>query len=364
MKTFFVAILFTTITIACGRDRSPQHYLVVVPDLRRAANAMPQLESWMRDSLTSEAATFRVCAPAADVDGARCTAAITVPTHWGANVLQAKAAFRARSARILTDASNARTAWQFARSVELPHDTVVLAADRMTFPVDVAQWSGGSNAPPRHLMLLCDRSSSIGIADAGTTASLLGLYDRWLVHAAGVGSSLTVLRIGQDLSTTPELFSVQTPGGSRAACFLALLDARARLSALPLDDRNAGSAIAEAVYIAADRLRTRVGEKRLIVLTDGRQFSGLADFDAVIPAPEQFISAMRNAGLAPDLRDVELSLCGFHFGGRRAGAQPLAAATADQARRSVWVAAFAAFGAAPVHVTTRCSDLSMMEDRP
>lgn len=362
MKTLRAAILLATLITACGPDRSPQHHLVLVSDLRRAAAATPQLERWMRESLTFAGSTFRVCAPGADVGGARCTAAITVPARWGANVLQAKAAFRARCVRELHHASNQPAAWQVARSVEFPADTVLLTAE--TFPMDFAHWSGSGDSPPRHLVLLCDRSPSIGTADACGAASLLALYDRWLARAARAGSSLTIFRIGQNLSTTTELFSVQTPGGERPARLLALLDARARLAALPLDGRDAGSAIAEGLFVGADWLRVRAGEKGLVLLTDGRQFSALADFDAAIPAPEPFIAAMRNAGLTPDLRQVELGFCGLHFGGLRAGAQALAAASADQARRSTWTASFAAFGAAPVHVATRCSDLPTMEETP
>lgn len=356
MNRAITAILLIALSTACGPDPSPQHHLVLVDDLRRAADAAPQLELWTRDGLTAAGSTFRVCAPREDVDGARCTAPITVPDKWGANVLQKKAVFRAASARVLQDAAVRPAAWQTARAIEFPADTVLFAADRTTLPANPGNWAASGDAPPHHLMLLCDRSDSIGTADACTTSSLLGLYDRWLARAGGTGSSLTVLRIGRDISTTVELFSVQTLGSS-AARLLALLDARARLAALPLDHHDAGSAMAEAFFVAADRLRTRTGTKEIVLLSDGRQLSAaLGDFDAAIPAAEQFIAAMRNAGLTPDLRQVAVGLCGFHFGGLRDGAPPVAAANADQARRSAWTAAFKAFGAAPVHVATRCSD--------
>jgi hypothetical protein len=370
MKTLPVAILLAALTTACGGpDLSPPHHLVLVADLQRPADATPQLEGWMGESLTAAGSTFRVCAPSADAGGARCTAAITVPAQWGANVLEAKAAFRARSLREIQDAAARPAAWQVGRSVELPADTVLFAADRTSFPVDLAHWRGGGDQAPHHLMLLCDRSPSIGTADACNLSSLGLLYDRWLARAESAGSSLTILRIGRDLSTTAELFSVQTPGGSPAARLLTLLDARARLAALPLDDRghDSGSAIAETLFVAADRLRTRTGTKEIGVLSDGRQLSEALDFDAAIPAPDQLIAAMRKAGLAPDLRHVAVGLCGFHFGGLRDGARPLAAANADQARRSAWTGAITAFGAAPVHVATRCSDLpnaQSMEETP
>ncbi|HVE70634.1 MAG TPA: hypothetical protein VNI54_04635 [Thermoanaerobaculia bacterium] len=368
MRTLLAAIILATLATACGGPYpSPQHHLVLVPDLQRTADAAPQLETWMRDSLTAAGSTFRVCAPNADAEGARCTAPIIVPVRWGPHVLRAKAAFRADSMRMLQDAAGSLVRWQSARSVEFPPDTV-LSADRTTVPVDLARWATGTSLA-RHVILLCDRSPSIGTADACSMASLLALYDRWLGRAAPEGSSLTILRIGRDLPTTAELFSVQTPAGSAAARLLALLDARARVAALPLErDRDAGSAIVEAMYIAADRLRTRTGEKEIVLLSDGRQLSALGDFDTTIPNPEPFIAAIRNAGLAPDLRHVEFGLCGFHFGGLREGAPQRAAARADQARRSAWTAAGAAFGPTRVHVATRCSDLptaqSIEEDMP
>jgi hypothetical protein len=152
------------------------------------------------------------------------------------------------------------------------------------------------------------------------------------------------------------VFAIRTPDGTTPTRLLTLLGARARLARLELEG---GSAISEALYLAADGLRLRVGAKWIVLLTDGRQVSAVADFDRAIPAPHQFVSATRTAGLAPDLRQMRVVFCGANFHGLGFDAFPsMAPAQAERARRAAWEGAVTAHGAREVRFITRCRDLA------
>jgi hypothetical protein len=174
--------------------------------------------------------------------------------------------------------------------------------------------------------------------------------------ASAVGSSFTVLGVGTDLAGTVEVVAIRTAEGVIPARLLALLAARTQLAAL---SPQGGSAIAEALYLAADRLRLHAGLKWIIVLSDGRQVSAVADFDRGIPAPPRFVSTLREAGLSADLRQIRVAFCGANFHSlQSAHASSMAPAQAERARRAAWEAVVTAQGAREFQFVTRCRDLA------
>lgn len=350
-----VVVLVVGLSGACSAPPVPQHEVVVVSAPDRASDATPLVEAWMRAQLSTAGSSIQVCAPA------QCIAPIVVPSRWGANVLRTKVAFAEQTVRALADAAHHPDRWHPAEAGSFPESTVMHAAPEAALPIDVGQWDGRRTAP-FHLVLLCDRSRSVGAADGCTQTSLVRIFDRWLERASVAGSSLTVLRIGTDLASTAEVFAVSTPDGPTPVRLLALLAARARLARVVLDDAEAGSAIVEALYVAADRLRLRTGAKEILLLTDSRQVSVIADFDRTIPQPRTFVAAAQAAGLAPDLGEMRVTFCGANFHGLGPdsirGATPMTDANAERARRAAWEAAVSAFGAREVQFVTRCRDVA------
>lgn len=342
---------------ACSPPPAPQHEIVIVSSPDRVTDATPFVEAWMRAHISTPGSSIYVCAPG------RCLAPIVVPSRWGANVLRAKATFAEGTVRALTDAPQHPDRWQPSETFSFPAGAVMRAAPEAALPIDVRRWDERHPAP-FHLVLICDRSRSVGAADGCTQTSLVALYNNyWLERASVAGSSLTVLRIGTDLATTAEVFTIRTPEGPTPLRLLALLDARTSLAEVALDDPEAGSAILETFYLAGDRLRLRTGVKEIILLTDCRQVSSLADFDrTTIPRPHTFIAAAHAAGLAPELGQMRVTFCGANFHGvgpdTLRDAMPMTDANAERARRAAWEAAVRAFGAGEVRFVTRCRDVA------
>lgn len=344
-----VVILAVIVGSACGTPAPhPHHEVVVVTAPNHAQDAGPRIEAWMRAHLTTAGSTIQVCAPE------QCLAPVVAPSRWGSNVLRAKAAFADRAARELREAAQHPDRWQPVETIAFPPTPAITAATN-ALPVDVETW-GAHRDVPLHIVLICDRSRSTGTADGCTQASVLALYDQWLRGASAAGSSFTVLGVGTDLASTVEVVAIRTPEGSNPTRLLALLAARTQLAGL---NAQGGSAIAEALYLAADRLRLHAGLKWIIVLSDARQVSALADFDRGVPEPLRFMPMLRAAGLAADLRQIRVAFCGANFHRlRSAHASSMAPAQAERARRAAWEAAVTAQGAREVRFITRCCDLA------
>ncbi len=267
-----------------------------------------------------------------------------VPYGWGSGVMEAKATFLQEGRRRAGKGGPAVPPG-CVPTRDLAGSVVVLG------PQGRLALDGGGQA--RHVAVVCDQSDSM-LGAACDTAALDAAYDGWLERSgAAVGSSFAIYGVGASRDGAERLFEVvagRLPSGDRVA---RLVSARDRLAA-GLDGAPTGSAIAEALSVAAAGLREQEGARELLVLSDLRQVSpGTWNFEVSAPTPAAFDAWLRSKGLAVDLRGVEVRGCGLHH--RRApGARPYDAPLARRVE-AVWKRSFEAMGAPDARLGGGCS---------
>jgi hypothetical protein len=294
--------------------------------MRRAGSTFT---TWIGDGGVSPRAVFTAC----------------VPEGWGPGVMEAKAAFL-REGRRRASVGGEPLPGGCAATTELVGNVEVLGEGRRWQPVTAAE--------PLHFAVVCDRSDSmLGLTcDEGT---LQGAFDGWLARSGGApGSSFEVFGIGTSRDGVERLAHVsaeRVPAGERVALLMA---ARGRIAA-GLDVAPPGSAVAEAVSVAAATLRSRTGGRELVILSDLRQVTPRVwNFEVAVPSPEVFARWLRATGLSSDLRGVEVRVCGLHH--RRApGAPPFDAALARRVE-AAWKRAFDTMEARGTLLDGDCAD--------
>jgi hypothetical protein len=294
--------------------------------MRRAGSTFT---TWIGDGGVSPRAVFTAC----------------VPEGWGPGVMEAKAAFL-REGRRRASVGGEPLPGGCAATTELVGNVEVLGEGRRWQPVTAAE--------PLHFAVVCDRSDSmLGLTCDEVT--IQAAFDSWLARSGGTpGSAFEVFGVGTSRDGAERVAHVSAesvPAGERLALLLA---ARARIAAGLNGAAPTGSAIAEAVSVAAATLRSGTGARELVILSDLRQVTpGVWNFEVAVPSPEVFAGWLRATGLSSDLRGVEVRACGLHH--RRApGAPPFDAGLARRVE-TAWKGAFALMEARGAQLDGNCA---------
>ena len=349
-----VVAVLASLSAGCGGSASamlaPVHQSVVVagPDAPAHEQELLALhDAWISEAVDRPGSTFSAWI----VDGAtgRLRAHLEVPARWGAGVQRAKAAFIDRSRRQLRE-SSPQEALPVPPVREGAHRIAVLSAGRP--PAEWA-WTDEAAADPLHVAVACDASGST-VGSACDAAGLALAHESWLRDSRGVaGSTFLVVLVARSRDGVAVLRDVTVPAGTPGQRMTFALASRPAV----LDSLDgvaaAGSALAEAIDVAADELKHRAGRRRLCALTDGRQLTpGAWDFERGVPEPERFVAWLRLHELAPDLSGFEsVELTGLHHESSpgRSGFSAVSAARLER----LWEASFRELGAASVTLRGR-----------
>lgn len=343
--------LSTLITLcACGAPSAdePIHSAVVCaaageaacPSVERAA----AFDRWSKAAMRRPGSTFSVWT-AASGQAASALFAACIPESWGKDVNAAKG-------KLLREGRHRA----IGGGPSLPEGCVLPdATEGEVFVLGDGRRHGLRPAgAPLHVAVVCDRSNSM-LGTACDAAALRGAYARWLERSGGAaGSTFTVEGAASSRDGVVRLFHVTAsigPAGERVA---ALVAARDRLDRSLAGAPN-GSAIAEALSVAATDLQQAGGDRELLVLSDLRQVTrGSWNFEAAAPAPAIFTTWLRSRGLQPDLRGISVRVCGLHH--RRApGARPFDASLARKVVQA-WSGALTAMGATEPRLEGDCPE--------
>jgi hypothetical protein len=121
---------------------------------------------------------------------------------------------------------------------------------------------------------------------------------------------------------------------------------------------EAGSAIAEGLFVSVNLLRERAehgGRARLYVLSDLREVSddGHMNLEEHVPSPPAFAAWMEARGLSAPAQGIELTICGLHTA-VAAGSPSLT--PQDVARlRAAWADALTAWHPASLRICADCA---------
>ncbi|MCM2332836.1 MAG: hypothetical protein NDI82_02700 [Anaeromyxobacteraceae bacterium] len=336
--------LFALAACAAPPEAEPLHHAVVCTAADEAscpaAERSAEFDRWTKAALRRPGSTFSVWR----VGGPRGAVFVAcVPERWGNNVMGAKAAFL-KEGRARAGEGGAALPPGCTPSDEAAARAVVLsAAGRQVL-----------EAPPEphHAAVVCDRSDSmLGLSCDGK--ALEAAYDRWLERSgAATGSTFAVYGVGTGRDTASVLFRVAASSRTPGERLVALLEARARVAA-GLGSAPAGSALVEALDVAAGDLKARQGTKSVLLLSDLRQVTpGTWNFEVAAPEPAAFAAWLRSSRLLPPLRGVELQACGLHH--RRApGAKHYDAALARRVEQA-WAGALREAGAGGAAIGAIC----------
>ena len=351
-----LGMLLVILGVGCGRQFAeriaPQHHVLLFDGTSdEPANLRSTSLAWLDAAIDRPGSSLTLCAGGADRRG-KCAAPIVIPA-WRVHVLRAKASFRRDLPNLIEATLRAKTTWR-PPSDDLGDGATVALLTGTETPPSWWERSKAATRSPIHEIVLCDVSSSAGTAVCDITG-LQAEYDRFLFEGGmSPESSFAIMRIGHDLASTRELYRFVTPTTGRALCALAVLCARHAIERIALADPSAGSAILEAVYVAAGAMHDLRGDLLLVLRSDLQQVTlGQWNFERDVPkAAAPFIDELRRNHLLPSLNRVRVEICGTHFrgpGGRALSAQ------ADAALKTTWDEMLLAAGAASVHFSARCA---------
>jgi len=350
-----LVMLLVILGAGCGRRFvariAPQHQVLIFDGASyEPSHLRSTCLAWLDAAIDRPGSSLTLCAGGAGRRG-KCAAPIIIPV-WRVHVLRAKASFRRDLPNLIEATLRAKTTWRPPGDDLGDGATVALLSGTETPP---CWWerSKAATRSPIHEIVLCDVSSSAGTAVCDITG-LQAEYDRFLLEGGmAPESSFAIMRIGHDLASTRELYRFVTPTTGRALCALAVLNAHHAIERVALPDPSAGSAILEAVYIAAGAMHDLRGDFLLVLRTDLQQVTlGQWNFERDVPKAAPFIDELRRDRLLPPLNRVRVEICGTHFrgpGGRALNAQ------ADAALKTTWDEMLLASGAASVHFSARCA---------
>jgi hypothetical protein len=313
------------------------------PDACPATDRSALFDRWARSAIRRPGSTFAVWVAETGA-GPKVAFTACIPERWGGGVLEAKAAFL-REGRRRAGAGGAAFPEGCATNDDTAGSVVILDAGRRR-PL-------APEPEPRHVEVVCDRSDSM-LGTACDVSALQAAFDAWLARSGGAaGSSFTIHGVDTTRDGASRLFHVAAPPVSAGERVARLVAARERLGA-SLDGAPTGSAIAEALSVAATELRGASGRRELLVLSDLRQVTPRVwNFEATAPEPSVFAAWFGSTGLAADLRGVEARACGLHH--RRApGARPFDAVLAKRVERA-WSKAFEVAGATEARLQADCT---------
>ncbi len=357
--------LTLALAVAGCRERPPSDpihlHLICAPGSQGAGEACEpavrqgQFDAWFDDSLRRPGSSFTLWIVGRGRDAYRPAFTACIPDSWGGNVLAAKQRFVGHGRQSLSAPGDSQSqAGCRPPDADAPggHRVRVLGAAQ-----GLAESLATPAAPspvPVHLGVVCDRSDS-GLELSCDAAQLAAAFDRWLGDGGlWPESSFTVHQVGRSRDTTRRIFSLRVSRRARAQRTASLLGARGELPELfATGHTGASSAVAEALSVAAEELYQLPGRRRLLILSDFRQYSpGRWNFETGVPPASDFIRWLEREKLLVDLAGTEVVACGMHH--RRAPGAAEYKAHLARATRDLWSDVLEAMGAAAAGPLTRC----------
>lgn len=367
-------VLAVILAIACNRTpRPPVRTVVVCGIAPGAVDACPvaerqaAFETWAREGSTLPGSTFEVWRPSPFGNGAQRVVSICTPSRWHGNALAQRAAF-VRQARARAGVPTAKLGPSVTYPSTCKHSARAEQATRQLLQIDgsgrtTARSVPSTRTPGSHASILCDLSSSMRNAPVCTVARVVELCSGWTTSREALvpGSTFSVRVIGRTRDTTLRAFHYVVPSGHLAERLVALQAARTavvRDFSHPSPD-EVGSAIAEAISVAARELLEKQGIRTLTILSDLRQVSGPWQFESKpVPAP-RFAEQLRDRSLLSDLTGVEVLVCTHEA--HAPGAPPFSAASAAKVE-GAWANALGEMHAARVRILTDCDGRLALAD--
>jgi hypothetical protein len=211
---------------------------------------------------------------------------------------------------------------------------------------------------PIALVAVCDVSDS-GSDRTCTAAAIASAATRWAEQAERLpGSSFEVILVGDGRdgvetamrATVPERWGPNVLAAQRR--WREGLVAQAR----GFTPRPRGSAIVEALGVAAQSLHERRDARRtLLLMSDLRQVTPRVwNFERGVPRRDLFVRWLTAQRLGASLQGIALRVCGVHpF---RASSRVAQTAALDGRRRALWSEVFAEMGAPGVELRAGCDD--------
>jgi hypothetical protein len=285
---------------------------------------LAQFNAFAKEAIHRPHSTFTVWQIGPDRPAARPFFSACVPDRWGSHVMKAKTDFiqKAREGAAGSRSGLSEPAGCHPPGTTSPGSTKLVILDASPLKPDV--WEAVSSASGQvqvHSSIVCDRSESTQLASC-TPSLLLRFFDRWIAEGLLVpGASLSVEMVGPLKDALRPIFEVSVPSlpdGERISFVLA---ARVELARLFNGSREQyASTIAEAISTAVRRLREHRGIYGLTILSDMQQITagpGGLNFEKSLPTPQAFQAWLKQKGLAADLRNIPVVVCGIptgHFG--------------------------------------------------
>jgi hypothetical protein len=200
-----------------------------------------------------------------------------------------------------------------------------------------------SSTLSQHFSVVCDRSDST-LGTSCSPEALRVVFNSWITRGGLViGSTFTVWVPGRTRDSTARVISLTTPDAPLGARAAAVLGAEQELDGAIVSAVKASSAIAEAISVAGEHLKAKLGQRQLIILSDMRQHTpGQWNFERIAPESAAFVAWLMREKLLPNLGGVALAICGAHHQ-RGPNAGPFDGRLAEKIT-GVWSAAFKAMG--------------------
>ena len=348
-----------TAAVSAGADPIHMHLFCLASDAGDKVTCDPQerlahLNAWVKEAIYQPHATFTIWQVGPDRSGSRRFFSACVPERWGSQVSQAKSAFIQKARE---GAGGSRTGLSVPAGCAPPSQTtpgrsqLVVFPDASPLPSDLWQKVVSGSPPAQiHSAIVCDRSESTQGASC-TTSVLLGLFDRWVAEGLLLpGESLSVEMVGPLRDALRPFYQLRVPDLPVEERIAYVLGARVELVRLFAGGEQYGSTIAEAISTAVRRLRERRGVYRLTVLSDMQQITaGGFDFSMALPTPQAFLAWLQQKGLATDLQNIPVLVCGIPTGHFGHNSQAYAARLQD-----VWQRLFQSQGAPEIQWFSSC----------
>jgi len=356
-----------------------------------SAERLAAVETWVHEALVRPHSTLTVWAVGSNRHHVRPFFTACVPAAWGPGVMEAKEEFVKAVREGVNGRGRAAVPPSCVPPAPLNPGSHRLQVSPAVAPVRPEVWTTvaarAAAGEPLHMAIVCDRSDSTqGLVCL--PLSLLGAFDWWLAVGVATTASLSVYVVGTSRDTAQLVYTLTVPPRSVGEQVAVVLGARAELTALlPASGAQQGeenecknasaprpaashpqqkkqreenecknaSAIAEAISVAGSALRERVGQHRLVLLSDLRQYTrGAWNFERSVPTTREFVAWWRSTNLWVNLEGIPVLACGLHHH-RSPGAPPHTATLATHVR-DTWSGTLHALGATDVRLFSTCQE--------
>jgi hypothetical protein len=355
---------------AC-QEISPEHFHpiheeIVAPVTAPTATLEAAYRSWSKQASIRPGSTFTIWSVGENRHQAKALFTTTIPEHWpGGNILAAKVEYRKRGLDALAGLDQTDIPQRIPESALPPSPTAPGIFRLRVFDDDMRLTlvpETPSSLHLSHTMVVMDMSLSTG--SLPSLGIVEYLYDDFLLTAAP-GSTFEVVIVGNNWGTAEVGFTLTLPEASMTpgeyTAFL--LGSKEELPQLLKARKQTGSAIAEAIHMAASRLTQHAGPKTLYLLSDLKQQSlNQWDFSIGVPTEHAFLNWQRDRGLWMDLSGVSVTVIGWnHQASKRSR---FMSADHSVEIRSVWEAMFARMACDRLRILTDMSGFPGFQGGP